>query len=377
MSEILEFLSKHRSQMLKDLEQLVRAESPSHSKEAVDKCGEIIQQLFLQHLGLHTEVIPQYVAGNHLKLAYGDGPEQILILGHFDTVWNEGRLFFRLDGNKAYGPGILDMKGGIIQSLWAVKALKELGLKLNHRIIFLLTSDEEIGSPTSRIYIEAEAKKSKAVLVPEAAEAKTGALKTARKGVGVFKLKVKGVAAHAGNHHEIGISAIQELAQQILALHSLTDYEKGTTVNVGVIKGGTRSNVVAGEAEAEVDVRVATLAEARRIEQILCKLEPKLRGCTLTVSGGMNRPPLQRTAAIGEMYGTVRSIAASLGFDLDEAAVGGGSDGNFTAALGIPTLDGLGCVGDGPHAENEHIDLTHLAPRAALFAHLLVHLGQG
>lgn len=374
MKELLHILQKRQGEMLSSLERLVKAESPSNSRELVNKSSELVEQLFTQHLDIRAEKILQSQVGDHLKLTYGQGVDQILVLAHLDTVWDVGRLPFRIEGNRAYGPGILDMKGGIIQSLWAVKALRELGVRLNKRIVFLITSDEEIGSPTSRGYIEAEALKSKVVLVAEPAEAKTGALKTGRKGVGMFVVKAQGRATHAGNNHAQGVSAIEELAHQILKLHRLTDYEKGTTLNVGVIKGGTRSNVVAAEAEAEVDLRVATVAEGKRLEQAIFGLEPKLKGSSLVVTGEMNRPPLERTAEIGELYEIARNIADSLGFELGEASVGGGSDGNFTAALGIPTLDGLGCIGDGAHGENEHIEIDKLAERAALFANLLLKI---
>lgn len=376
MLEIARFLLENQDAMLRDLEEVVKADSPSHSKEAVDQCGKVVQGLFAGHLGLRAEIIPQAKTGNHLKFTFGAGPEQILILGHIDTVWDVGRLSYRKEENRIYGPGVLDMKGGIVQAIWAIKALSLIKGKLDKRIVFLLNSDEELGSLTSRSLIEEEAKRSKFVLVPEPAESGTGALKTARKGVGIFKLKVRGLAAHAGNHHALGISAIHELAHQILALQDLTDYKSGTTVNVGVIKGGTRSNVVAGEAEAEIDVRITSQAEAQRIEHVIRGLQPELPGCTITIEGGINRPPLERTPAIGEMFKLARKIAFTLGFKLEEAAVGGASDGNFTAAMNIPTLDGLGCVGEDPHAENEHLVISHLRPRTALFANLVFQLCQ-
>lgn len=223
MADILQYLQENQQNILSDIERLVKAESPSHDKVSVDHCGEVLQSLFKQHLGLEPEVIPQTDAGNHLRFTYGEGPEQILIIGHFDTVWDIGRLSYRIEGNKAYGPGIFDMKGGVIQSLWAIKASRECGIPLNKKIVFLCTSDEEVGSDTSRKQIEQEAMNCSIVLVPEPAVANSGALKTARKGVGRFSLSIRGKAAHAGNHHEDGISAIQEMAHQILYLHSLTD----------------------------------------------------------------------------------------------------------------------------------------------------------
>lgn len=374
MSTILNYLRENQINMLQSLEKFVKAESPSTKKDLVDRCGETLQELFLEHLGLQGEIFPQSNVGNHMKFTYGEGDDQILIVGHFDTVWDQGRLPYRIEGNRAYGPGIFDMKGGVIQSLWAIKALKDLGIRINKKIVFLCNSDEEIGSRTSRKLIENEARKSKAVFIPEPPVANSGALKTSRKGVGIYKIKVKGVASHAGNHHDLGISAIEELAHQIIALHSYTNYEKGTTVNVGVIKGGTRGNVVADEAEAEIDFRVTTQEEANRLEQFIRNLQPKLKGTSLEMVGDLNRPPMQRTAAIGEMFENAREIASSLGFDLTEAAAGGGSDGNFTAALGIPTLDGLGALGDGPHAEYEHVIIDSLPLRSALVAHLLTRI---
>ena len=266
------------------------------------------------------------------------------------------------------------MKSGIVQALWAAKSLKKLHIPLNKKIVFILNSDEEIGSPTSRPIIEAEAKKSKIILVGEPSISKTGALKTSRKGVGMFNLKVKGVASHSGNHHDYGISAIEELAHQILTLQGFTNYDTGTTVNVGVAQGGTQSNVVAAEAEAAIDLRIVTQAEAQRLEQLILNLKPKLQGTNVTITGGINRPPMERTLVTEKLYLKARDIAKSLGFDLSEGAVGGGSDGNFTAALGIPTLDGLGCVGDGPHAEHKHILINHLPQRSALLAHLMIEL---
>lgn len=374
MSKILSFLEKNQPDILRDLELLVHRDSPSNSKELCDRCGKTIVELFAEKLGIQGEVFPQSHTGNHYKFTFGQGDEQLLFLGHFDTVWDKGRLSYRVEGNKAFGPGIFDMKSGIIQALWAAKSLKEQKIPLNKKIVFFLNSDEETGSPTSRSIIESEAKKSKIVLVGEPSISNTGGLKTSRKGVGIFNLKVEGVASHAGNHHDKGVNAIEELAHQILTLQGFTDYAAGTTVNVGVAHGGTRSNIVAAEAEAEIDLRAVTLAEAQRMEQLILNLKPKLQGAKVTVTGGMNRPPLERTPAIEKLYLKARDIAQSLGFDLPEGPVGGGSDGNYTAALGIPTLDGLGGVGDGPHAEHEHILVSHLPQRSALLAHLMAEL---
>lgn len=371
MATTLKYLEDREQDIILSLEQLVRAESPSNRKDLVDDCGETLQSLFREHLDVKPEVIPQSSTGNHLKFTYGRGEEQILILAHFDTVWQPGRLSYRIDGDRIYGPGVLDMKGGLIQALWATKALKELNVRLNKKIVFLCSSDEEIGSITSRSLIEEEAKRSQAVLVVEPAEANTGALKTARKSVSMYQLKVKGRSAHAGNHHEKGISAIRELSRQIEYLENLTDYDLGTTVNVGVASGGTQSNVVPEDAEAVIDVRTITMAEALRMSEIITGLTPIISGTSLSVTGGINRPPLERTSASATLYALATNIASGLGFELPETLAGGGSDGNFTAVLGVPTLDGLGALGDGPHAEYEHILSSALVQRSALLAQLI------
>lgn len=371
---LLDYLKSHEKEILEDLEGLVKKESPSSNKALVDECGEHLQELFVKRLGAQAEVITQSEVGNHLKFTWGDAKEQLLIIGHFDTVWDQGRLPYRIEGNKAYGPGIFDMKGGIIQSLWALKAIKDSGLPLQKKIVFLCNSDEEIGSIHSRKYIEEEAQKSSAVLIVEPAVANSGALKTSRKGVGIFSIVVHGRSTHAGNHHEDGINALEELARQIIVLQGLTDYEKGTTVNVGVAQGGTRSNVVPEYAKAEIDLRVKTMSEAQRLTDTILGLKPFLKGSSLEVTGGINRPPMERSDKTALLFNTAKEAANELGFELNEATVGGGSDGNFTAALGIPTLDGLGVLGDGPHAENEHILIDALPTRAALFANLLLKI---
>lgn len=373
MSEILNYIESKHQNVFETLERYVKAESPSNRKELVDKCGRVMQGIFSELLEIKGEVYPQTDTGDHLKFTYGDGAEQILILCHMDTVWDEGRLPFRVEGNRAYGPGILDMKGGAIQAVWAVKALKDLGIKVDKKIVFLFNSDEEIGSPTSRRIIEEEAGKSRYVLVLEP-PTKNGSLKTARKGVGGFTLKIKGVAAHAGNDHEKGRSAIEELAQQIIYLHGLTDYSIGTTVNVGVVKGGSKANVVPEYAEAHIDFRVETLSEGKRLEALINGLKPRVKGTVIEVEGKLNRPPMERTASTIEMFEKAKRIGKELGIELTEKSAGGGSDGNFTSALGIPTLDGLGAAGSGPHAEHEHIRIDEIPVRTALLAHLLVEL---
>lgn len=371
MTDLYAYLKANQDGIVADLEQLVKAESPSLDKRLTDRCGELLETLFRGHLGIGAERFPRTEIGDHLRFVYGEGERRVLVLSHFDTVWDEGRLSYRVEGEKAYGPGILDMKGGIIQALWAVKALRETGWQPDKQIVFLCTTDEELGSAGSRELIEQQARESDAVLVPEPGIARTGALKTARKGTGRFDIRIRGKAAHAGNHHEDGISALEEMARQIVKLHAMTDYSLGTTVNVGVASGGTRYNVVAEEAILHVDVRAITMSEMERITQQIMSLKPELAGISLKVEGGMTRPPMERTAKTEQLYRLATASGAELGIELGEGLAGGGSDGNFAAALGIPTLDGLGAVGEGPHAEYEHIVLDQLPVRAALFAKLL------
>ncbi|MFQ6029273.1 MAG: M20 family metallopeptidase, partial [Dehalococcoidia bacterium] len=299
---------------------------------------------------------------------------QTLILCHMDTVWPRGTIQerpFRVENGLAYGPGILDMKAGIAITLHALEALQALGQPLRQRVRVLLNSDEELGSTTSRPLIEAEARKSTHVFCLEPGAGTQGALKTGRKGVGMFQVKVTGRAAHAGNEPEKGISAVEEMAHQILKLHSLTDFSRGTTVNVGVVNGGAVRNQIAPLAEALVDLRVASMEEAQRVEREIMSLEPVLSGATVEVIGGLNRPPMERNENTAMLFEMVRRHAEPLGIELTEAQVGGGSDAQFAAVVGTPVLDGLGGVGEGPHAEHEYISVAELPRRVALLASLL------
>lgn len=273
---------------------------------------------------------------------------------------------YRRDGDRIAGPGIYDMKGGIALMVQALVGLRELDVQPRSRLALLITSDEEVGSPSSRALVEDLARESAAVLVFEPGNLPDGAVKTSRKGVGLFRLRVTGKAAHAGNDPDRGRSAIYELARQIARLEQLNDRASGVSVNVGVVRGGTRPNVVAAQAEAEIDLRVATLAQAAELERIILGLQPAGPDVTVEVSGGLNRPPMERSPHVAGLYERVRTLAAAVALDVPEIAVGGGSDGNFTAALGVPTLDGLGVVGAGAHADHEHIRIPHLAPRLAL-----------
>lgn len=364
--------------MLGMLKTMVEYESPSGDKEACDTLVEWLSGVVAERGG-RAEIIQGEGSSCQLRATWGSGEEQILILCHLDTVWDKGEVArrpFRVLGDLAFGPGIYDMKAGVVISLFALSHLAGQGWPLKKRVVALFTSDEEVGSSISRPIIEREALSSTAVLVLEPAMAKGGALKTARKGVGDFHIRVEGVASHSGSAPEKGASAVLELAKQTIALHAMTDMARGTTINVGVVAGGTRANVVAALAEAHVDLRVTSMAEAERVvPQILVRVADT-PGTRVTVTGGLNRPPMERSVATAALFAEAQSVAASLGFPLEEGSAGGGSDGNFTAALGIPTLDGLGAVGDGAHALDEHVSIPHLAQRTALLIGLLERIGQ-
>ncbi len=371
--KILGYLKNSQDQMVSLLSDLTNIDSPSTSKEHLDRFSEALSRAW-QEAGASVTVIPQTNNGNHLRVEWGSGKEQVLVLGHYDTVWDPGEVSrrpFRLENGKAYGPGAYDMKGGIVETIFAVKALAALGMDPGKRLVVLHNSDEEIGSPSSRSAIEEEAKKSKAVLVLEPS-AQGGALKTWRKGVGMFEVSIKGRAAHAGSDYEKGASAIQEAAKQVMYLHSLTDLKEGTTVNVGIIHGGTRSNVVAEQAYLKVDLRAKTMEAANWVVPKILGLKSGDPRVTVSVKGGLNRPPMERNQKNLALFQLAKAVGLDMGIDLTESGTGGGSDGNFTSALGIPTLDGLGPVGDEAHAPGEYLLTASLPERAAVLAGLLL-----
>jgi glutamate carboxypeptidase len=354
------------------LRALVEIESPSDDKPAVDAAMTFIAALAAP-LGGRTRRHKQKRFGDILEIRFGPARstrKPILLLGHLDTVWPLGTLQkmpWRKRDGRFYGPGVFDMKAGVVMALAAVRALQEQGT--NRPITLLLNSDEEVGSPVSRPITERLALASSAVLVLEPAQGL--ACKTARKGVGDYHLHVTGVAAHSGVDFARGHSAILELARLLQKVATFTDPRLGRTVNPGVISGGTRSNVVAQDACAEVDVRIQRASDAGKIDKLFHSLRCADPHCRLEITGGINRPPMERKPGTVALYRQARRLAAQLGFDLEEAATGGGSDGNFTAALGVPTLDGLGAVGDGAHAAHESVVIEHLVPRTALLAALL------
>lgn len=377
--QILDYMRARQADFETTLRTIVETESPSLDKQATDKLVDFLAGK-LAELGCEVTRIEQSTYGDHLLARYwpqhlGPAPEgQLLILCHIDTVWPTGetaRRPFRIENGKAYGPGVEDMKGGVVQALMALQAFNDLGLRPARPVVLLFNTDEEVGSPTSRPHIEAAARNSDAVFVLEPAVSTDGMIKTFRKGVGMFKIRVEGRAAHAGADHQRGVNAIEELARQVLTIQGMTDYAAGTTLNVGVISGGSRSNVVPALAEASVDCRVSSMAEGDRVSKAMLALKPVNPAAKLTVSGALNRPPMERTPAIVAMFERAKAIAAEMSFPLGEAGTGGGSDGNFTAALGVPTLDGMGAVGDGGHAVDEFLILRFMPERAALLTRLL------
>jgi glutamate carboxypeptidase len=375
-SDLLAWCEARRDWLRETIETLVALESPSTDKAAVDRCGAELRSR-LEALGAEVIGIDGGPRGDHIRADIAGSAARVLLLGHFDTVWPVGQLAcmpLREEGGHLHGPGVFDMKAGIGVAMLAVRALRELALPDAPHVTMLWTTDEEIGSETSRAAIEACARESHAVLVLEPS-LPGGAAKTSRKGCGDFELTVHGVSAHAGLDPTKGASAIHELAHQIVAVTALQDPGRGVTLNVGRISGGSRTNVVADRAHASIDVRVPTMADAAIVEQSLRGLRPRLPGTRLEVQGGLNRPPLERGPGVVRLYELARDVARQLGQDLKEGGAGGGSDGNFTAAMGVPTLDGLGPRGDGAHALHEHVEVNDLAWRGALLSGLLSRIG--
>ncbi len=392
LKAIQDFCHAEREWLLDAIEALVRLESPSDNKAAVDRCGRELTAR-LEAIGARVTRLPQPSRGDHLLAEFvptsvprgGDGGfgegrrlGQVLLLGHFDTVWPAGtldRMPLRRSDGRLHGPGTFDMKAGIGIAMLATRALLETRTGLGCRVVMLWTTDEEVGSDTSRALIEDEARRSDAVLVLEPS-LPGGALKTSRKGVGEYELTVHGIAAHAGIDPEKGASAIHELAHQICRLYRVPTQSSGLTVNVGTIVGGTRGNVVAEEARATISVRAATQNEMNMFDGMMRHQTPRDVRTRLEVSGGFDRPPLERSDKVLRLYRHAQAIAAELGVRVGEGSTGGGSDGNFTAAIGVSTLDGLGAVGDGAHALHEHVEIDALPVRAALVAGLIAALGE-
>jgi glutamate carboxypeptidase len=390
--KLLAYCRSDLPNILKLLREAVEIESPTYSRADIDRISRFFAREFRRHHGkvwllenstTGAALVAEFWGGPHPsgsrlgsgKRAPSGAQKPILLIGHHDTVWPKGtlaRMPFRVQAGRAYGPGVLDMKSGIVMVIAVVRALQALGVRPASPVRLFLNPEEETGSVAFRREIERESKGSRAVLVLEPA-ATGGALKTARKGTGEFHVTVQGRSAHAGINPAAGINAIGELARQILKIEKLAEPRRGLTLNVGVIEGGTRSNVVPEYARATVDVRIPRADDQARIEGKMFSLKAVHPGALLRVEGGINRPPMERAMTM-DLFGKARILASRLGLEVKDAATGGGSDGNFSAALGIPTLDGLGGVGDGAHALHEHVIIRELPRRAALLAALLATL---
>ncbi len=375
----LRYFEKQREGIVRTIRELVEVESPSDNKPAVDQLGEILAEKF-RTLGGKAQLHRAEQYGNHLQVDFPGikRTKPVLLLGHFDTVYPLGTLAnmpCKTAAARLHGPGVLDMKSGIALMLHAIEALQKWHGELPRPVTVLLATDEEVGSHSSRRITESLARKSAAVFVLEPAAGVRGAVKTARKGVGEYLLKVHGVAAHAGLDPSKGHSAILELSRQIEAISKLNNFKSGISLNPGVIQGGTRSNVVAAEASAVIDVRIKKASQAAGLDRKLRSLKPFDRHCKLDLTGGINRLPMERTAGVAALYRQAQHLAKQIDWKLEEAAVGGGSDGNFTAGIGIPTLDGMGGVGDGAHAVHEYITISELPRRALLLAGMIESAG--
>lgn len=378
MTDWLATAQRHSGSLFAQLEQLVRIESPTSDKAGNDLAARLAGEEFA-HLGGVVAFDPQVHFGDHVVASWpGTGPH-VLIIGHLDTVWPVGtlaRMGYTERAGRIYGPGVLDMKGGVAATIIALRMLRDEARWPVRPVRVLLNTDEERGSPSSRPRIESEARGAAHVIVMEPGHGPEGALKTRRKGLGEFKLTVTGRAAHAGVAPEQGISAVHEMAHQILRIQGLADPPNGSSVNVGIVSGGSARNTVPAHAQAIIDVRGADRAQCARLESALRSLSPVIEGARLTVEGGFHRPPLERTPEIAAMVARVLGIAREMGVTVaeDQTLFGGGSDANLTAAMGVPTIDGLGAIGGHPHAEGEYIVSGELVNRAALLARALADL---
>jgi len=375
---LLKWLTKQLPSMIRTLESFVRAESPSTEKAAADACARLIAAEWRKR-GAPVELLEQKHRGPHLRITWAPGKtrprSQLLVLGHYDTVYASGTLAkmpFRTAAGRVFGPGVFDMKAGIVQALFALDAIQECGVALTKKLVFLWTSDEEIGSESSRRLLETEAKRSDAVFVLEPALSPKGLLKTARKGVGEAEIIVRGRASHAGLAPERGVNAIHELALQIVRVNEWNDLRRGISISAGLVAGGTRTNVIPDCARTVLDLRALRIDDMRSVDKKLRALRPISPGAKLEVRGGFNRAPLERKYSV-DLFKRASSLAKQLGFTIGEGTAGGGSDGSLTAALAIPTLDGLGAVGDGAHSSGEYIVARTMPRRAALLATLLVN----
>jgi glutamate carboxypeptidase len=379
MHAYVRYATEKQAGIVELIKELAKCESPSNSAPDVNRFVDLLMEK-TRDIAV-TKTIESERYGKHLRLEFNlpgrKKKGQILGLGHSDTVWPLGTLGtmpVREHDGRLWGPGVLDMKAGLAFFIYAVRVLRELDVPVGRKVVLLIVSDEEVGSETSRAVTEAEAKQSDFVLVVEPGTGLTGKLKTARKGVGDYTVSIEGRASHAGVDFSNGASAILEAARQIERIAQFIDLKRGMTVNPGVISGGTRANVVAAHARVDVDIRVVRLKDAEKLDKKFRALRPVDKRCGIRVEGGLNRPPMERTKAIAKLFAKAKKMGDELGIKLEESSTGGGSDGNFTAALGIPTLDGLGAVGEGAHAANESILIDRIPDRVALLAMLLAEV---
>jgi glutamate carboxypeptidase len=376
VESMLQWAKRQQKPFTAMLREMVECESPSDDPAAVNRFVELLSDIVAPFAKLKT--VPGGKFGKHLLCEFPAkrSARQVMVLSHSDTVWPMGTLRgmpFREADGRLWGPGALDMKGGIAIFLFAMQGLRERGIPMPNKVLLQVNSDEEVGSISSRPLTEKNALRSQAVFVVEPGTGLTGKLKTARKGVGGYTVTVHGKAAHAGVDFSNGASAIIEMARQIEKIASFTNLDRGITVNPGVISGGTRTNVIAAEATVHVDIRVQRLKDEPGLDRKFRALKAFDSRCSVDVKGGLNRPPMERSAGVVKLYRAAQAVGQSMGLELEESLTGGGSDGNFTAALGVPTLDGLGPVGEGAHATNESILVDRIPDRIALLAGLLVH----
>ena len=381
ITKILPAVRGYERHIVTTIQELVECESPTDDPKAVNRFVETVADRLSGVASIQTFAGGKF--GKHARMVFRmpgprkKTPGRILALGHSDTVWPMGTLATmpcKVKDGRIWGPGSYDMKAGIAFFLYALRVLRDLDIPVTREVMLQLNSDEEVGSDSSRPLTEDAARGSRAVLVLEPSAGLAGKLKTARKGVGDYRVTVQGKAAHSGVDFGAGASAILEMGRQLERIATFTNLERGITVNPGVIQGGTRSNVIAAECTCEVDVRIPRARNAEYVAKKFATLRPFDKRCSLHVEGGINRPPMERSAGVRELFRNATTIAGQLGFTLEESATGGGSDGNFTAALGVPTLDGLGAVGEGAHAPHESVLLSCIVPRTALLAGLVATL---
>lgn len=374
--KIFDYLSEHKEDIIADIMTLAAAESPTGDKAAVDACGKVLASLYHDRLGAVSEFVPQETAGNHLVTEYGEGGRTLMIAGHFDTVHAVGSVPLRREGNVLYGPGVTDMKGGLVMAIWALKAIRDLGLPLNKKIRFVNNSDEETGSKTSRPLLLEKAKDACACIVAEPATCPDGLIKASRKGNGRITIVTHGKAAHSGNNPGGGVDANVELAHQIIFIKGLSDYsEKGSTFSPNIISGGKATNIVSDHAEAIIDWRMGEVEDIERFKKIFAERKAVLPGASVEYNVTVGHPPLAENEPNLALYSLLLECAAGLELDIKRAKmVGGCSDGNDISAAGTPCIDGMGAVGNLIHNPGECAFLDYVVPRAALMASFILRV---